>query len=536
MAKKILTGDAARQSLESGVNKLVNIVKSTLGPKGRNVVLDREYGSPLITNDGVTIAKEIELEDVFENMGASIIKEVCTKTNDIAGDGTTTASVLAQAIVKEGVRNIVAGANPIMLKKGMKKASDFVASNILSSAILITDSKSIAQVASISAGDESIGELIAKAIEEVGESGVVTIEEGKSMQTELKVVEGMQFDRGYISSYMSTDMEKMECYMESPYILLTDKKIGNIQEILHILESLAKVGGKLLIIADDVEGEALATLVVNKMRGTLNVVAVKAPAYGEKRKAIMDDLAILTGATIISDEIGINLGEADIKHLGRAGSIKITKDSTTIVEGGGSLEKINARISTLKESIKIETNEYELEKLRERLAKLSGGVAVINVGAITEIELKEKKLRIEDALNATKAGIEEGIVAGGGVALLRCVQALSEMIENLEADEKLGAEIVANSLSAPIRQIAINAGEDGGVIIDNILKNDNINYGYDALNEKYCDMIESGIIDPAKVTRSAIESAVSVASTMLTTESLVAFEKSEIAGNNTNMY
>ena len=524
MAKLIKSGDDARRSLENGVNILANTVKVTLGPKGRNVVLDRKFQSPLITNDGVTIAKEIELNDPFENMGAQIIKEVSIKTNDVAGDGTTTAAVLAQAIISEGMRNFTAGANPIVLKKGIKKAVDVVVNSLKEQSKPVETEKEIEQVASISAGDESVGELISKAMQKVGKDGVITIEESKTMETELEVVEGMKFDRGYASSYMSTNMEKMEAVLENPLILITDKKISNIQEILPLLEQVVKTGQKLLIIADEVEGEALATLVINKLRGTFTCVAVKAPGFGDRRKALMEDIAILTGANVISEELGRKLNETALQDLGTAHQVVVTKDSTTIVKGGGDASQIKERIASIKAQIADTTSDYDREKLNERLAKLGGGVAVIKVGSATEIEMKEKKLRIEDALAATRAAVEEGIVAGGGVALLRTIPSVKKLVSKLEGDEKIGAQIIMNSLQAPIRQIAKNAGIDGGVVVDKIINSTDNSFGYDALNDKYLDMIEAGIIDPTKVTRSALQNAASVSSTLLTTECVITSE------------
>ena len=524
MAKLIKSGDDARRSLENGVNILANTVKVTLGPKGRNVVLDRKFQSPLITNDGVTIAKEIELNDPFENMGAQIIKEVSIKTNDVAGDGTTTAAVLAQAIISEGMRNFTAGANPIVLKKGIKKAVDVVVNSLKEQSKPVETEKEIEQVASISAGDESVGELISKAMQKVGKDGVITIEESKTMETELEVVEGMKFDRGYASSYMSTNIEKMEAVLENPLILITDKKISNIQEILPLLEQVVKTGQKLLIIADEVEGEALATLVINKLRGTFTCVAVKAPGFGDRRKALMEDIAILTGANVISEELGRKLNETALQDLGTAHQVVVTKDSTTIVKGGGDASQIKERIASIKAQIADTTSDYDREKLNERLAKLGGGVAVIKVGSATEIEMKEKKLRIEDALAATRAAVEEGIVAGGGVALLRTIPSVKKLVSKLEGDEKIGAQIIMNSLQAPIRQIAKNAGIDGGVVVDKIINSTDNSFGYDALNDKYLDMIEAGIIDPTKVTRSALQNAASVSSTLLTTECVITSE------------
>ncbi len=522
MAKKIIEGAQARKSLERGVDKLANIVKITLGPKGRNVVLGKKYGSPLITNDGVTIAKEISLDDPFENMGAELIKEVSIKTNDVAGDGTTTACVLAQAIVKEGMKNFAAGANPIILKKGIFKACDKAVEVLKEISKPVENSTAIKQVASISAGDEEIGELIAQAMQKVGSDGVITVEESQTMKTELSVVEGMQFDRGYLSPYFCTNTEKMICELDNPYILLTDRKISNIQEILPLLEQIVKQGEKLLIVADDVEGEALTTLVLNKLRGTFNSVAVKAPSFGDKRKAMLEDIAILTGATVISSELGYDLSNLSLDLLGRAKSVRVDKDTTTIVDGAGDAKKIAERVKQIKNQIKEQTSEYELEKLNERLAKLSGGVAVIKVGSATEVEMKEKKLRIEDALAATKAATEEGIVPGGGVALLKTAGAIKELIDSLSGDEKTGASIVLRAIEEPIRQISANAGIDGGVVVNNIMQNiDKKAYGYDALKGEYGDMIEKGIVDPTKVTRSALQNACSVSATMLTTEALV---------------
>lgn len=520
--KKILEGIEARKALENGVNTLANTVKITLGPKGRNVVLGKKYAAPLITNDGVTIAKEIELTDPFENMGAELIKEVSVKTNDVAGDGTTTAAVLAQAIIREGMKNFAAGANPIILKKGIFKAVEEAVKELKKISKPVESSKSISQVASISAGDEQIGELIAKAMEKVGSDGVITVEEAQTMETELNVVEGMQFDRGYLSPYMSTNTEKMIAELDAPYILITDRKISNIQEILPLLEQIVKMSAKLLIIAEDVEGEALTTLILNKLRGTFNCVAVKAPSFGEKRKAMLEDIAVLTGGTVISEELGLELKATTLDMLGRAKMVKVDKDNTTIVEGAGDSKEIANRVKVIKNQIKETTSEYEIEKLNERLAKLAGGVAVIKVGAATEVEMKEKKLRIEDALAATKAASEEGVVPGGGVALLKTSKAIQKLIADLNGDEKTGATIVLKAIEEPVRQIAKNAGVDGGVVVNNIFENlDKTAYGFDALNNTYCDMIERGIIDPTKVTRSALQNAASVAATMLTTEALV---------------
>ena len=531
MAKLIKSGIEARSALERGVDTLANAVKVTLGPKGRNVVLDRKFQTPLITNDGVTIAKEIELEDVFENMGAQIVKEVSIKTNDVAGDGTTTAAVLAQAIIHEGMKNFAAGANPIVLKKGIKKAVDIVVAELKKMSKPIEDSKAISQVASISAGDEEVGKLISQAMQKVGNDGVITVEESKTMETELVVVEGMQFDRGYASSYMSTNMEKMVAELDDPFILITDKKISNTQEILPVLEQVVKTGRKLLIIADDVEGEALATLVINKLRGTFTCVAVKAPGFGDRRKAMIEDIAILTGGNVISEELGRTLNAATIEDLGRAHQVVVTKDDTTIVQGAGDSEALKDRVNAIKAQIETCTSDYDREKLQERLAKLSGGVAVIRVGSATEVEMKEKKLRIDDALAATRAAVEEGIVPGGGVALLRTIPALNKEIIKLDGDEKIGAMIILKAMQAPIRQIAQNAGIDGGVVVDKILSNEDINFGYDALNDKYVNMIEKGIIDPTKVTRSALQNAGSVSSTLLTTECIVANEPEKVNPN-----
>lgn len=522
MAKKILEGLNARKALEAGVNALANTVKITLGPKGKNVVLGKKFASPLITNDGVTIAKEIELDNPFENMGAELIKEVSVKTNEVAGDGTTTACVLAQAIVREGMKNFVAGANPVILKKGIFKAVEKAVEELKNISKPVENTNDIKQVASISAGDEEIGKLIAQAMEKVGSDGIITVEESQTMQTELAFVEGMQFDRGYLSPYMCTDTEKMIALLDNPYILITDKKITNIQEILPLLEQIVKLGAKLLIIAEDVEGEALTTLILNKLRGTFNCVAVKAPSFGEKRKAMLEDIATLTGGTVVSQELGYELKNATLEMLGRAKSVKITKDDTTIVEGSGEEEKIQARVASIKAQIKEEKSEYELEKLNERLGKLAGGVAVIKVGSATEIEMKEKKLRIEDALSATKAASEEGVVVGGGVALLKTARVIKQLIKTLEGDEKTGANIVLNAIEEPIRQIAKNSGVDGGVVVNKIYEHiDEKSYGFDALSNEYCDMFERGIIDPTKVTRSALQNAASVSATMLTTEAIV---------------
>lgn len=532
MAKQIKYGEDARKALEKGVNVLADTVKITLGPKGRNVVLDKKYGTPLITNDGVTIAKEIDLKDPFENMGAQLIKEVSVKTNDVAGDGTTTACVLAQAIIREGLKNFTAGANPIILKKGIQKAIETATAELKKISKEVSTSKEIAQVASISAGDDEIGSLIAKAMEKVGADGVISVEEAKTMKTELSVVEGMQFDRGYLSPYMSTNMEKMVAELENPYILITDKKISTIQDILPLLEQIVKVGGKLLIIADDIEGEALATLVLNKLRGTFICVAVKAPAFGDKRKALLEDIAIVTGGKVISEELGLDLKQTDLSMLGRARFVKVDKDNTTVVDGAGEKNDIVDRIKSIRAQLETVTSDYDKEKLEERLAKLAGGVAVIKVGAATEVEMQEKKLRIEDALAATKAASQEGVVPGGGVALLKTASKLNALVAKLSGDEKTGASIVLRAIEEPIRQIAKNSGVDGGVVVNKIYEHiDDANYGFDALNNKYVDMVESGIIDPTKVTRSALENAGSVASVLLTTECLVADVEEENSKN-----
>ena len=521
MAKQIKYGEEARKALEAGVNTLANTVKITLGPKGRNVVLENKFTAPLITNDGVTIAKEIELEDPFENMGAQLVKEVSTKTNDIAGDGTTTAVVLAQAMIREGLKNLAAGANPIVLKKGIQKAVDVVVGELKSISKPVTEKSSIAQVASISAGDEEVGKLISDAMEKVTKDGVITIQESKTMKTELTTVDGMQFDRGYASPYMVTNTDKMEVVYDDALILITDKKISSIQEILPIIEPIAQQGQKLMIIAEDVEGDALTALVVNKLKGVFNSVAVKAPGFGDRRKAMLEDIAILTGGTVISSELGIEFKDVSLNMLGRANQIKVDKDNTTIVGGNGNSDNIKSRIEAIKAQIATSTSDYDREKLQERLAKLAGGVAVINVGAATEVEMKEKKLRIEDALAATKAAVEEGIVPGGGTALLSAVPTLKKFVETLSGDEKTGAEIILRAIEEPLRQIATNAGLDGSVILNDILRNENKYYGFDAYKNVYCDMIEVGIIDPTKVTRSALQNAASIASTLLTTESIV---------------
>ncbi len=526
MAKEIKYGAEARAALESGVNQLADTVRVTLGPKGRNVVLDKSYGAPLITNDGVTIAKEIELTDAFENMGAQLVKEVATKTNDVAGDGTTTATVLAQAMIHEGIKNLAAGANPIILRKGMKKATDCAVESILKMSSKINGKEQIARVASISAGDDEVGSLVADAMEKVSNDGVITVEESKTMLTELDLVEGMQFDRGYISAYMATDMDKMEATLDNPYILITDKKISNIQEILPILEQIVQSGAKLLIIAEDVEGEALTTLIVNKLRGTFNVVAVKAPGYGDRRKAMLEDIAILTGGQVISSELGLELKDATMEQLGHAKSVKIQKENTVIVEGEGDKAAIQARIAQIKNQAEETTSEFDKEKLQERLAKLAGGVAVIRVGAATETEMKEAKLRLEDALAATRAAVEEGIIAGGGSAYIHAAKDVEKFAETLEGDQKTGAKIVLKALESPLFHIAANAGLEGSVIINKV-KESKVGVGFDALKEEYVDMVAAGILDPVKVTRSALQNATSVASTLLTTESVVANIKEE---------
>ena len=522
MAKNILFGEEARKSLQTGVDKLANAVKVTLGPKGRNVVLDKKYGSPLITNDGVTIAKEIELSDPFENMGAQLVKEVSVKTNDAAGDGTTTATVLAQALIAEGMKNVAAGANPMIVKKGIKSAVDTAIDTIVKNSKKVSGSADIARVATVSSGDEVIGKLIAEAMEKVSADGVITVEESKTAETYSEVVEGMQFDRGYITPYMVTDSDKMEAVIDDALILITDKKISNIQEILPLLEQIVQSGKKLVIIAEDIEGEALSTLIVNRLRGTFTCVAVKAPGFGDRRKEMLRDIAILTGGEVITEELGLELKDTTIEQLGRARQVKVTKENTIIVDGAGAKDAIKDRIGQIKNQISVATSDFDREKLQERLAKLSGGVAVIKVGAATEIEMKDKKLRIEDALSATKAAVEEGIVAGGGVALLDAVPAVKELADKASGDEKTGANIVLKALEAPIRQIAFNAGIEGSVIVDKIVNSGKSNYGFDAYNETYTDMIEAGIVDPTKVTRSALENAASVASMVLTTESLVA--------------
>ena len=525
MAKDIIFGEDARKALQSGIDKLANTVKITLGPKGRNVVLDKKYGAPLITNDGVTIAKEIELDDPFENMGAQLVKEVATKTNDAAGDGTTTATLLAQALVREGMKNIAAGANPMVLKKGMDQAVDTAVETIVANSKKIEGSEEIARVGAVSAADENIGKLIAEAMEKVTADGVITLEESKTAETYSEVVEGMQFDRGYIAPYMVTDTDKMEAVLDDAYILITDKKISNIQEILPLLEQIVKAGKKLLIIAEDVEGEALSTLIVNKLRGTFTCVAVKAPGFGDRRKEMLQDIAILTGGQVISSELGLELSETTMEQMGRARQVVVQKENTIIVDGAGNSDDIKARVGQIKSQIENTTSDFDREKLQERLAKLSGGVAVIKVGAATEVEMKEKKLRIEDALAATKAAVEEGIVAGGGTALINAMPAVKKLVDKLSGDEKTGAQIVYKALEEPVRQIAVNAGLEGSVIIDKIIRSRKVGYGFNAYTSEYVDMIPAGIVDPTKVTRSALQNAASVASMVLTTESLVADKK-----------
>ena len=526
MAKQIKYGVEARKALEAGVNQLADTVRVTLGPKGRNVVLDKSFGAPLITNDGVTIAKEIELEDPFENMGAQLVKEVATKTNDVAGDGTTTATVLAQAMINEGMKNLAAGANPIVLRKGMKKATEAAVETIAKMSQPISGRDSIARVASISAADDEVGEMVADAMEKVSKDGVITIEESKTMKTELDLVEGMQFDRGYVSAYMCTDMDKMEANLDDPYILITDKKISNIQEILPILEQIVQSGSKLLIVAEDIEGEALTTLIVNKLRGTFTVVGVKAPGYGDRRKEMLKDLAILTGGTVISEELGLELKDTTMEQLGRAKSVKVQKENTIIVDGCGNKEEIAARVAQIRAQIAETTSEFDKEKLQERLAKLAGGVAVIRVGAATETEMKEAKLRMEDALSAARAAVEEGIIAGGGSAYVHVTQEIKSVVDALEGDEKTGGKIILKALEAPLFHISANAGLEGSVIINKV-KESPVGFGFDAYKEEYVDMIKAGILDPAKVTRSALQNATSVASTLLTTESVVANIKEE---------
>ena len=521
MAKEIKYGAEARAALEEGVDKLANSVRVTIGPKGRNVVLDKSYGAPLITNDGVTIAKEIELEDSFENMGAQLVKEVATKTNDVAGDGTTTATVLAQAMISEGMKNLAAGANPIVLRKGMKKATDTAIDAIVKMSKTVDGKEQIARVAAISAGDDEVGNMVADAMEKVSNDGVITIEESKTMQTELDLVEGMQFDRGYISAYMATDMDKMEAVLEDPYILITDKKISNIQDILPLLEQIVQSGSKLLIIAEDIEGEALTTLILNKLRGTFNVVAVKAPGYGDRRKEMLQDIAILTGGTVISEEVGLELKDATMEQLGRAKSVKVQKENTVIVDGAGDKSDIDARVNQIKKAIEDTTSDFDKEKLQERLAKLAGGVAVIRVGAATEIEMKESKLRMEDALNATRAAVEEGIIAGGGSAYIHASKEVAKLADKLEGDEKTGANVVLKALESPLYYIVVNAGLEGSVVINKV-KESKVGMGFDAYKEEYVDMVKEGILDPVKVTKTALLNATSVASTLLTTESVVA--------------
>ena len=525
MAKEILFGEDARKALQAGVDKLADAVKVTLGPKGRNVVLDKKFGAPLITNDGVTIAKDVELEDPFENMGAQLVKEVATKTNDCAGDGTTTATVLAQALIREGMKNVAAGANPMVLKKGIQMAVDTAVKTVVGNSKKVSGTDDIARVATISAGDEFIGKLIAEAMDKVSSDGVITVEESKTAETYSEVVEGMQFDRGYITPYMATDTDKMEAVIDDSFVLITDKKISNIQEILPLLEQMVQSGGKLVIIAEDVEGEALSTLIVNKLRGTFTCVAVKAPGFGDRRKEMLQDIAILTGGQVVSSELGLELKDTTVDMLGRARQIKISKENTIIVGGAGNSDEIKNRVSQIRKQIETTTSDFDREKLQERLAKLSGGVAVIKVGAATEVEMKDKKLRIEDALSATKAAVEEGIVAGGGVALVNAIGSIKELLGTVDGDVKTGVSIVLKALEAPIRQIAYNAGLEGSVIVDKILTSGKANYGFDAYNEKYTDMIEAGIVDPTKVTRSALQNAASVASMVLTTESVVAEKK-----------
>ena len=527
MAKEILYGIEARNAMLRGVDKLADTVKITLGPKGRNVVLDKKYGSPLITNDGVTIAKEIELEDACENMGAQLVREVASKTNDAAGDGTTTATLLTQAFIREGMRNVTAGANPIVIRKGISKAVDCAVEALVANSKKVNGKEDITRVGTVSAGDEKIGQLISDAMEKVTSDGVITVEESKSTETYCEVVEGMQFDRGYLSAYMATDMDKMEAVLDDALILVTDKKITNIQELLPLLEQIVQSGRKLLIIAEDIEGEALTTLVLNKLRGTFTVVGVKAPGFGDRRKEMLRDIAILTGGTVVTEELGIELKDASMSHLGRARQVKVNKENTTIVGGYGSSEEIQARIAQIKNAIDVTESDFDREKLQERLAKLSGGVAVIKVGAATETEMKEKKLRIEDALNATRAAVEEGIVAGGGTAYINVIEKVAALVNTVEGDEKTGVKIVLKALEEPLRQIATNAGFDGAVVVDKVKNSGKIGYGFDAYNEIYCDMMDAGIVDPTKVTRSALQNAASVASTVLTTEAIVADKKEE---------
>ena len=533
MAKEIIYGEEARKSLLSGINQLADTVKITLGPKGRNVVLDKKFGSPLITNDGVTIAKEVELDNAFENMGAQLVKEVATKTNDVAGDGTTTATLLAQSLMREGMKNVAAGANPMILKKGIQEAVDAAVDAVVKNSKKVTCSDDIARVATVSAADEFIGKLIAEAMDKVSSDGVITVEESKTAETYSEVVEGMMFDRGYVSPYMVTDNDKMEAVIDDAYILITDKKVASIQEILPLLEQVVKVGKKLVIIAEDIEGDALATLIVNKLRGTFTCVGVKAPGFGDRRKEMLRDIAILTGGEVISEELGLELKNATLDQLGKAHQVKIEKERTIIVDGAGKQEDIQARVSQIRTQIEDTTSDFDREKLQERLAKLSGGVGVIKVGAATEVEMKEKKLRIEDALSATKAAVEEGIVAGGGIALINAIPAVEKIVESTEGDEKTGAKIVLKALEEPLRQIAINAGLEGSVIVNNVKKENKVGYGYNALKDEYGDMISSGIVDPTKVTRSALQNAASVASMVLTTESLVA-DKKEPPQNSAN--
>ncbi len=527
MAKEIIYGAEARSALQKGVDKLADTVKVTMGPKGRNVVLDKKYGAPLITNDGVTIAKEIELDDAFENMGAQLVKEVATKTNDAAGDGTTTATLLAQALIREGMKNVAAGANPMVLRKGIAKATDKAVSCLIANSKKVNGTNDIARVGTVSAGDEVIGTLIADAMEKVTSDGVITVEESKSAETYSEVVEGMQFDRGYISPYMVTDTDKMEAVIDDAFLLITDKKISNVQEILPLLEQIVQSGRKLVIVAEDVEGEALTTLILNKIRGTFTCVAVKAPGFGDRRKEMLKDIATLTGGEVISSDIGLELKDATVEQLGRARQVKINKDNTIIVDGMGDKDEIKARVAQIRSAIEVTTSDFDREKLQERLAKLAGGVAVIKVGAATEVEMKEKKLRIEDALNATKAAVEEGIIAGGGVAFVNVIPEVEKLLKTTEGDEKVGVSIVLKALEEPIRQIAANAGFEGSVIVDKIKNSRKVGYGFDAYNEKYVDMVESGIVDPTKVTRSALQNASSIASTVLTTEVLVADKKEE---------
>lgn len=529
MSKEILYGEDARRALERGINHLANTVKVTLGPKGRNVVLDKKFGTPQITNDGVTIAREIELEDAFENMGAQLVKEVATKTNDVAGDGTTTATLLAQAFVREGLKNVVAGANPIVLRKGIQKAIDAAVAAILTNSHKVNGTEDIARVASISSGDEFIGQLVAEAMEKVSADGVITVEESKTAETYSEIVEGMQFDRGYVTPYMVTDTEKMEAVIDDASILITDKKISNIQELLPLLEQIVQAGNKLVIIAEDIEGEALSTLILNKLRGTFNCVAVKAPGFGDRRKEMLQDIAALTGGQVISSDLGLDLKDTTIEQLGHAGQVKVTKENTIIVSGMGSKESINGRIALIRNEIDNTTSEFDREKLQERLAKLAGGVAVVKVGAATETEMKEKKLRIEDALNATRAAVEEGIVAGGGVAYMNAIPAVEKVLDTVEGDEKTGVKIVMKALEEPMRQIAENAGVDGSVVIENVKNSKKVGYGFDAYKEVYGDMVKAGIVDPTKVNRSALQNAASVASMVLTTESVVADKKEPVA-------